>query len=600
MFTSLISFLKRLINIKTPRKKTQFVPLIDTQHHQATQAAKAMLSYPLKYFAKVENINRLSLILSNDEAALKLVGLIRSKQLQFLKNLDFSGRAQSEFFLIKNVIDNNSQKYVSIQSNLSNRAPAELSKLGVEKLVDQMNINLAETLNGVGVRNDFSEKNNLLTELVETAWLVNHLALYLVGSVSLEQNRDSAFIFRPKSSTQFIPVWFGSVLEQQSLYSGELAIAKLAEGSYKNTLDYSSLQQLHIRVLSLVNQHWKLNSDSIFEKVFIQVSDLVMILIAVYQDHLFRKSITGIDLSSIKNVIKESSKYKSLLTTFKVIKKFQEELPSEDRLFEVKKGGLFLGSTKPIRGLIKQAEHFAKIELGKNWHGNIEKEQLASIHAKLKKYDHIDFIELQLREEHAPLAKEKRLSLDIDFFVRDKRNKKVYAVQLKHVESSSKAGLDLWLEMLANPDSKLGKGVSQLENLSFIINNDTEVQEYLLDNEILESELFQLTPILIHNVGSMDMISVHSNIWLYDILTFEKVLTGRIAISEKYDDMKYQVKNTYQNDIYGLSLDRPVEIIEAYLDDPRFKSLRIFDAPKHVSRRINFDGITIISEGLGI
>ncbi|MDN3683530.1 hypothetical protein QW180_02675 [Vibrio sinaloensis] len=46
-------------------------PLIDIRRHRATQAAKSMLNYPLKYFANTNNIKRLESIVEGDERALK-------------------------------------------------------------------------------------------------------------------------------------------------------------------------------------------------------------------------------------------------------------------------------------------------------------------------------------------------------------------------------------------------------------------------------------------------------------------------------------------------------------------------------------------------
>ncbi|EIZ1315386.1 hypothetical protein MOU92_002100, partial [Vibrio parahaemolyticus] len=44
-------------------------PLIDISRHKATQAAKSMLNYPLKYFANTNNIRRLESIVEGDERA---------------------------------------------------------------------------------------------------------------------------------------------------------------------------------------------------------------------------------------------------------------------------------------------------------------------------------------------------------------------------------------------------------------------------------------------------------------------------------------------------------------------------------------------------
>ncbi len=575
-------------------------PLIDIRRHRATQAAKSMLNYPLKYFANTNNIKRLESIVEGDERALKVINILKQQQTQFSSYLNFSQASTSEHKLINNVIENQSEQYVNIKSELCPNAPPELFELGVTNIVSRMNLNLAESLNGIGVRNDLSGNNVFIAELLNSAWLVDHFAMYLVGAVDLSEDISGNFIFKPKHKDQFIPSWFGNALEQSSLQAGYYAIKKLAESSYASNADHLSLQMLQVRVLSLVEQHWKLKSSTVFEKIFNQKADLIMLLIGAYQNHLSQDPLATITRRNIETLVQHSPNHRGLLKTYDTVMAFQQALPSEDRLFDIINDGLVLGNTEIVRGLIQQVEHFAAIQFGDEWHGNLEKEQLAELFSSLKEHEHIDLLDFELKQEHIGLPDQNEFDLDIDFFIRDNRTKRVYAVQLKHTESSSKANLALWLDMLGGANAKLGKGVAQLENLGTLCKTDHKIRIRLIQHGILESEIPHIVPILVHNCGSMDMIGLHSNIWLYDIPTFIRALTGRTAILDVYDGGNYRAEGSSKFDASGLKLDEPLEIVHAYLQDERFQKLRHFDAARHVSRTARIEGTSFSSIGIAL
>ncbi|EKO3548516.1 hypothetical protein I2712_001428 [Vibrio fluvialis] len=575
-------------------------PLIDIRRHRATQAAKSMLNHPLKYFANANNIKRLESIVEGDKRALKVINILKQHQTQFSSYLNFSQASTNEHKIINNVIENQSEQYVNIKSELCPNAPSELFELGVTNIVSRMNLNLAESLNGIGIRNDLSDNNIFIAELLNSAWLVDHFAMYLVGAVDLSEDVSGNFIFKPKHEDQFIPLWFGNALERSSLEAGHYAIAKLAESSYASNADHLSLQMLQARVLSLVEQHWKLKSFTVFEKVFHQKADLIMLLIRAYQNHLFQDPLTAITRGNIETLVQHSPSHHGLINTYDTVKAFQQSLPSEDRLFDVKNDGLVLGNTEIVRGLIQQVEHFAAIQFGDEWHGNLEKEQLAELFGSLKEHEHIDLLEFELKQEHIGLPTHSETGLDIDFFIRDNRTKRVYAVQLKHIESSSKANLALWLDILGGAKAKLGKGVAQLENLGTLCKTDQKIRDRLIQHGILESEIPHIVPILVHNCGSMDMIKLHSNIWLYDIPTFVRALTGRTAILDVYDGGNYRAEGSSKLDASGLKLDEPLEIVHAYLQDERFQKLRHFDAARYVSRTARIEGTSFSSIGVAL
>ncbi len=85
---------------------------------------------------------------------------------------------------------------------------------------------------------------------------------------------------------------------------------------------------------------------------------------------------------------------------------------------------LVLGNIEIVRGLIQQVEHFAAIQFGDEWHGNLEEEQLEELFGSLKEHEHIDLLDFELKQEHIGLPNQNEIGLDIDFFIRDNRTKR--------------------------------------------------------------------------------------------------------------------------------------------------------------------------------
>jgi len=62
--------------------------------------------------------------------------------------------------------------------------------------------------------------------------------------------------------------------------------------------------------------------------------------------------------------------------------------------------------------------------------------------------------------------------------------------------------------MLGEFDSRLNTAALQLQNLQQILNNDKDARSRLKNNGISVDELSNKVPIVVHNVGYMDMILV--------------------------------------------------------------------------------------------
>ena len=99
--------------------------------------------------------------------------------------------------------------------------------------------------------------------------------------------------------------------------------------------------------------------------------------------------------------------------------------------------------------------------------------------------------------------------------------------------------------MLATKNSKLNKGVLQLENLKQILNKYPETQEYLIKKGLTKTDINNLVPTLVHNIGSLDFMQLQEGIMVYDLHTFRKILTGRSATEERYDNYKYSFQENY-------------------------------------------------------
>ncbi|HDY7822778.1 TPA: hypothetical protein ACGUTO_003924 [Vibrio vulnificus] len=564
--------------------------LIDTRKYKATTAAKHMLNNPLKYFANAKNIERLRPLLNEDKVALRLVDLLSTTQNQLLAYLNFDKKNSSKFKLIDNVIADETDSYIDIQTiYCSKLSPSYIDTKTIQALEQRLNVTLAESLNNVGVDKVALSAGEIPKQCLHTAWIVEHFALYLVGTLSLEEDQTGSIIFRVKDQDSFDAMLFGNALESASLVAANAVLVNLAN-SASNEANFDLL----IRAQSLVEQHWKTSSSEVTESIYHEVADTILILASLL------KGSAPITNSTVKGAMRRFPSNKTMLSTYEKIKWHQKKIPSEDRLFEIKNSGLVLGSVDLVRGLIDQAEFFANKALGKDWHSKLEDAQKQNLFNKLESYPHIDVLNFEIKQEHVEIDYRKGLSLDIDFFIRDKQTQKIYGVQLKHVTNSNKAGLALWLEMLADPRHKLGRGVSQVEHFNKIVEKSKLIRDRLKVHGISEEEQKDITPIILHNLGSMDMIAMHDGIFLYDIPTFIRALTERYAIADTFNYGTYSAQHSTNGQVRSLRLDQPKEIIKEYVSDERFQYLSGYNLCKKVTRKVSLSGTIIEAIGIGL
>lgn len=583
---------------------TATLPLFDTRQIQKSNAAATLLKYPFKYFSQLNNVQRIKDLNPENTVLVELIDLLHEKHNYFQDIIIFDNSESKDFKLINNVIDDELLRFVKISSTLMSGAPNALKKLEDESLYKEMNYNICENINGQKIcKKKLKSTPNLISELINCSWLSEHIALTLLGVVDVKKINNK-YIFTAKNKEQLRNVWFGDVFEKSSVNASIQAINKLAELTFSPDLlekmDKNEFQNLHVRVLSLIPQHWRIGADGIVQDLFDEIADLIFIMVNVTYYSSIKKNTRPFKKSDLKKYIKANPTRKGMLKTYEVIKDFQYSNKSEDRLFEISKEGLTLGPVNQIRGLIQQTEYFAKVKLGETWHNVLEEQQKKYLLDNLKSQEHLQVLDFELKPEHYGQNKPSSERLDVDFFIRDLSTSSVYAVQLKHVTSIKQSGLSFWLRMLANKNSKLNKGILQLENLKQVLDKYPEAQEYLIKKGLTKTDINSLVPTLVHNIGSLDFMQLQEGIMVYDLHTFKKVLTGRSATEESYDNYRYSFQESYGKQKKSLPLSEPFKIIDEYLEDDRFKHFKTFDGPSHIKRTVLINEHTISSVGIGI
>lgn len=576
--------------------------LINTQDQRAMKAAFSMLSFPHKYFANPANIPRLKTMFEGREPAEKLINLLSESQLKLANHMDFSSKDVEGYKRIKDVISDQTTKYVNIQSEFQNETPVELTLDGIDNHIRNVNMNVAELINDQQIKlNDGELDSDVISEITDVAWVVQHFALLTAGTLKLETQLDGSFLFKQKEPDILAPTWFGDSLEYMSLKAATNAIASFAVATHNNDeLMSDSVKELHARVLSIIPQHWRLGLGSRTLELFHEIADLVIFLINIVQRKEIDKEEKPLSKGEVKRMIRQYPERKGLLKTYELIKEFQRKNKPEDRLFEIRNGGLVLGPLQLVRGLIQQMEYFALKKQGPDWHSLLEEEQTRFLVDDLIKCKHLDVLEFELKPDKFDASDFPKLRLDVDFFIRDRSTNVVYAVQLKHVTTDTEAGLRSWFKLIGQKDSKLNKGILQLERLNEVVNNSSSAREYLIENGLTKDEVLNLKPIVVHNIGSLDCITLHNGICLYDLYTFKKVLSGCWGSIEFYQNGFYESSFTESNKRNSVDLSNPHNVIDVYIKEARFSEIKYFDGAKYITRSATVNGIKISAEGIGI
>jgi hypothetical protein len=577
-------------------------PLFNTQNQEAVNSAISMLKFPHKYFANPGNLPRLKQMFEGNKPVEKLIDALNRKQLDLAQHMDFSEGEAEGFKRFNDVISDNSSKYVGIYSEFSCNTPPELTVIGIDTLSNQINLNISELINDQKVKLDSGKINDsVVTEIINVAWIVQHFALLTVGTLKLEETGDGSLIFKQKHQYQLRSTWFGNAFESMSLDAAKMSIASYAVATHqKDGPVAEDIKDLHYRVLSIIPHQWRLGVGNQLSELFHEICDLIIILVNIIQRNMFDEQEKPLSKGEVKRMVRQHPERKGLLKTYDLIKEFQKKNKPEDRLFQIRNGGLTLGPLKVARGLIQQIEFIALKKQGKEWHSKLEHQQTRFVLDDLYKCEHLDVLEFDFNTNNFNTSDFHDLILDVDFFIRDKSVGNVYAVQLKHVTAINEAGILSWMKLIANKKSKLNKGVLQLERLNEVITNSQSARDYLTAKGLSDTEIMNLKPIVVHNMGSLDCIPLHNGICLYDLYTFKKVLSGCKGLVELYKDGNYESSSSELDIKGGTDISNPNNVIENYLKDPQFEKLKYFDSAKYINRSVNLGEHRVVAEGIAI
>jgi hypothetical protein len=513
--------------------------------------------------------------------------------------IDFSsGKLKEEYIEISNVIQFQSLDYIKINSTFIEGNSLDMKELTNSFIVQGVNSRISEEINGLKIQADILlESPECVSDLLNFAWLVDHLVMVLLNIVTIKSVSENCFEFMIINDKimQVRNLWFGQALEFMSLKAATASVTKLSMQlsiNMEGKLDNDSVEHLYSRVLSLVPQHWRMPLEGPVLQLLDKIKQLFLILTTVYA----RCELDKIE----KPFSKKDARKLNVLKSFELIKDFQKRQNSSDRLFDFKKGGLITGNVEMMRGTIQQMENIADRIIGPEWHNVYEKFQKNYLLEHLGSVNWLEVLDFELKPEHCLDGEQAPERLDIDFFVRDLRNKNIYAVQLKHVQSMTHSGLAHIINYLAIKDTKLNKGVLQLQNLHVIINKYPMASEYLKSQGILKEEISNLVPVLVHNVGVLDCLNLHNDILVYDLHTFRKALTGFTSTIEKYDNGIYEFNETQAKTASKGNLKHTDSVIDEYLMDGNFGEISHFDILKSVAREVTVGDKSFKALGIGI
>lgn len=425
-------------------------------------------------------------------------------------------------------------------------------------------------------------------------WLSDHLALLVLGMAHLAYRaHDQTLLIQPASEDvrrHLRCLWFGAAFDEQSIKAANAVLESLvAKCLYPKDIQ-ADFPMLHAAVLAIFPQHWRLPADTgpVADLLEATLKPIVHLLVNVLAADVSKQGrpfmrIDAVQINAVEqfDFIVETAKNKS---------------PTE-YLFLVQGGGIVPGKRILARGMIELAEEIANIKLGKDWHAVASGFQKAYVIERLRKNDSLDVIDFELNQHHTT---NNQVPVDVDFWVRARSGRHLYAIQLKHLESTKKGGLAYWMGRLRARDGGLGKGVLQLENLKRLVKEDQQVQRHLLSNGLDVEELNRIHPVLLHNVGSMDFWELQEGVLLYDVHTFCNVLDGRSATALHAENRKISHQHFAGNQEAAVVPHDPESVIAAYLADPKFIDLKHFDAVKRLRRSVAMPTYTVEAKGLGI
>lgn len=332
--------------------------------------------------------------------------------------------------------------------------PDELSYLEFAK---QLNLRLLDGVVDEAYRLKNSvNTNGLPDQALLCIWLSDHLALLVLGIARLSYRAcDQRLLLQPSSeSTKYhlSNMWFGSAFEEQSLRAASAAISAFVVSKlHPNTID-ADPSMLYAAVMSIFPQHWRLPADrgpiaSLLEPY---LADIVQLL----------TNVLAAKVADIKQPLSQAhAETLGLINLFNLVATMVPRQSPASRLFDWINGGLVAGDRVLARGMIEVAEEVAKQQLGKDWHAEVSSHQKTYLLERLQQNNDLVILDFELNQHH---TSGNTVPIDVDLWVRVKSLGVIYAVQLKHLESTKYGGITYWLGRTRDRTGGLGKGVAQL------------------------------------------------------------------------------------------------------------------------------------------
>jgi len=570
----------------------EITPLVDTRQSDRLDAAANVVANPFDYCRHQNNkliFEKLTMSDVNIMHVFNSLGHLQEQVAAFLPLIDRTAIASNIKLYAHSVnICTTGGLVEGVRHSLDNDVAEQLKK----ELHERLNIQILERgIDAISHKTGDEANVDRVRLLAACIWLSDHLSLAVMGVATVKVDQGTSFFFPTSDAIrrQLRRVWFGSTFEQLSVRAAESTVDALTYAVSHPNESVGDVQKLLISALTIFPQHWRLPFDEGPANAMAREYLLPLLQIVV--------NVTAMNHApgGPYPLRRGNMKTEATRRVFDLVVEVQREVNPLDRLFNILDSGLTLGPRDLAPGLLAVSEQLAIKVLGQRWHDDVSKVQKQYVLDRLRKIGHVNVLDFEL-SKHDTSSK---VHVDVDFWVRDNRFKKIYAIQLKHLQASNRGGISSWISRLRNRKSGLGKGVAQLENVKTLIASDDQVRCKLLEHFSL-NELKYITPVLLHNVGPLDFWGVQNGVLLYDTGTFCNVLAGRPASLIGTSGGKIISGSVQASDNNKASLHAPESVIAEYLSDPRYSDLVYFDAAARTIRTLSIEGEEFIAEGLGI
>lgn len=563
-------------------------PFFDTSNVARLRMAANLVTYPHQFCRRESNRELLMGLAPADQGMVRLVRSLSQIQDRLSPLLPLAGG--------RDIWAERSRYLNQLGVETALAVPAGSAEASLRSTLDELlNTRMLEgVLDQIPQTSDGIPDMEALQLAAASCWLSDHLALIVLGIAAARVDPATGSVMVGPAGDcargHMRRVWFGNAFEQLSLNAASATLQTVAYVAANPSSYRGDRRQLFYQALAVFPQHWRLPADSgpVADLLHEYLIPLIKILINVSAAHAFSQPPIPYR--------QEKAAELGAGAVFELVRDMQASASLTDRLFDVVDGGLVLGPRALAPGAISIAEHLAQKILGKDWHGKVSSYQKSYVLERLSRCAHLTVLDFELRQHDTS----HNVALDVDFMVRDDVHGVIYAVQLKHFETSNKSGVLFWICRFRERDNALGKAVQQLENLRNLLVSDEKIRSKLDANGISPSTFDRIVPVVLHNVGPLDFWELQSGVLLYDTGTFCNVLAGRSATFIGAAGGQIFTGARDGRPEPGPSLHDPESVIAAYLADRDFADLKSFDLAGMAVRTLAIDGELIVVQGLGI